>query len=204
MGRGAPAQAACRRCERRLICYARPHGSEKPHHRRPRPTVGHADDAALASGVTAIMFDQPAVAAVDVRGGAPGTRETDLLDAHRTVEKIDAVVLSGGSAFGLDSPSGVQACLREHGRGFAIGDVTIPIVPRRGAVRHDQRRRQEMGTLPALSRSRLRGGGRRRRRLRARHRGRGLRRHHGRSQGRARLGLGGDARAATRSARSSR
>jgi len=97
--------------------------------------VGHADDAALASGVTVILFDQPAVAAVDVRGGAPGTRETDLLDPHRTVERIDAVVLSGGSAFGLDSPSGVQAFLREQGRGFAIGDVTIPIVC--GAVLFD-------------------------------------------------------------------
>jgi L-aminopeptidase/D-esterase-like protein len=97
--------------------------------------VGNADDAVLASGVTAIIFDQPAVTAVAVRGGAPGTRETDLLDAHRTVERIDAVVLSGGSAFGLDSPSGVQAHLREHGRGFAIGDVTIPIVA--GAVLFD-------------------------------------------------------------------
>jgi D-aminopeptidase len=97
--------------------------------------VGNAQDAALASGVTAIIFDKPAVAAVDVRGGAPGTRETDLLDAHRTVEAIDAVVLSGGSAFGLDSPSGVQAWLREQGRGFAIGDVTIPIVS--GAVLFD-------------------------------------------------------------------
>ena len=90
--------------------------------------VGHADDARLASGVTAILFDQPAAAAVDVRGGAPGTRETDLLDAHRTVAAIDAVVLTGGSAFGLDSPSGVQAWLRGHGRGFAIGDIRIPIV----------------------------------------------------------------------------
>ncbi len=97
--------------------------------------VGNADDAALASGVTAIVFDRPAVVAVDVRGGAPGTRETDLLDAHRTVEAIDAIVLSGGSAFGLDSPSGVQAWLREQGRGFAIGDVTIPIVS--GAVLFD-------------------------------------------------------------------
>jgi D-aminopeptidase len=97
--------------------------------------VGNADDTGLASGVTAIIFDQPAVAAVDVRGGAPGTRETDMLDAHRTVEKIDAIVLSGGSAFGLDSPSGVQAYLREHGRGFAIGGVTIPIVA--GAVLFD-------------------------------------------------------------------
>ena len=70
-----------------------------------------------------------------MRGGAPGTRETDLLDAHRTLEAIDAVVLSGGSAFGLDTPSGVQAFLREQGRGFAIGNVTIPIVS--GAVLFD-------------------------------------------------------------------
>ena len=91
--------------------------------------VGHADDARLASGVTAILFDQPAAAAVDVRGGAPGTRETDLLDAHRTVQAIDAVVLSGGSAFGLDSGAGVQAWLRGHGRGFAVGDIRVPIVP---------------------------------------------------------------------------
>ena len=99
--------------------------------------VGNADDAKLASGVTAIVFDQPAVAAVDVRGGAPGTRETDMLDAHRTVERIDAVVLSGGSAFGLDAASGVQAWLREQGRGFAIGDIRVPIVS--GAVLFDMR-----------------------------------------------------------------
>jgi L-aminopeptidase/D-esterase-like protein len=97
--------------------------------------VGHADDARLASGVTAILFDEPAVAAVDVRGGAPGTRETDLLEPHRTVERIDAVALSGGSAFGLDAPSGVQAWLREQGRGFAIGDIRVPIVC--GAVLFD-------------------------------------------------------------------
>src|SRR5262245_40213798 len=90
--------------------------------------VGNADDGRLASGVTAILFDPPAAAAVDVRGGAPGTRETDLLDAHRTVEQVDAVVLSGGSAFGLDSSAGVQAWLRERGRGFSIGDIFIPIV----------------------------------------------------------------------------
>jgi len=98
-------------------------------------SVGNAEDARLASGVTAILFDGQATAAVDVRGGAPGTRETDLLDAHRTVEMIDAVVLSGGSAFGLDTPSGVQAWLREQGRGFAIGDIRIPIVS--GAVLFD-------------------------------------------------------------------
>jgi D-aminopeptidase len=90
--------------------------------------VGHADDARLASGVTAIIFEEPAVAAVDVRGGAPATRETDLLEPHRTVERIDAVVLSGGSAFGLDAGAGVQAFLRERGRGFAIGDIRVPLV----------------------------------------------------------------------------
>src|SRR6516165_6935907 len=90
--------------------------------------VGNADDARIASGVTAIVFEEPAVAAVDVRGGAPATRETDLLEPHRTAERIDAVVLSGGSAFGLDAGAGVQALLRERGRGFAIGDIRVPIV----------------------------------------------------------------------------
>src|SRR5262247_1225524 len=75
------------------------------------------------------------VAAVDVRGGAPGTRETDLLEPHRTAERIDAVVLSGGSAFGLDAGAGVQAFLREHGRGFAIADIRVPLVC--GAVLFD-------------------------------------------------------------------
>jgi D-aminopeptidase len=90
--------------------------------------VGQADDARLASGVTAIIFAEPAVVAVDVRGGAPATRDTDLLEPHRTVERIDAVVLSGGSAYGLDAAAGVQALLREKGRGFAIGDIRVPLV----------------------------------------------------------------------------
>src|SRR5215212_2225319 len=97
--------------------------------------VGNADNEKLASGVTAIVFDEPAVASADVRGGAPGTRDIDLLQPEETVERIDAVVLSGGSAFGLDSPSGVQAWLREQGRGFAIGNARIPIVP--GAILFD-------------------------------------------------------------------
>ena len=97
--------------------------------------VGNAVDARLASGVTAILFDEPAVASADVRGGAPGTRDIDLLQPDETVERIDAVVLSGGSAFGLDAPSGVQAWLREQGRGFAIGPVVVPIVP--GAIVFD-------------------------------------------------------------------
>ena len=90
--------------------------------------VGHADDPRLASGVSVIIFEEPAVVAVDVRGGAPATRDTDLLEPHRTVERIDAVVLSGGSAFGLDAGAGAQAFLRERGRGFAIGDVRVPLV----------------------------------------------------------------------------
>src|SRR5256714_12086426 len=97
--------------------------------------VGNADDVALASGVTAILFDQAAVASADVRGGAPGTRDTDLLRPEETVERIDAVVLSGGSAFGLDAAGGVQAWMRERGRGFAIGNIRVPIVP--GAIVFD-------------------------------------------------------------------
>jgi D-aminopeptidase len=97
--------------------------------------VGHADDARLASGVTAIVFDEPFVTAVDVRGGGPGTRETDLLDPARTVERIDAIALSGGSAFGLDAASGVQAYLRGIGRGYAVGTARVPLVP--GAILFD-------------------------------------------------------------------
>ena len=82
----------------------------------PGVRVGHADDAALASGVTAIIFDQPAVASIDIRGGGPGTRDGALLDPVNTVERIDAIALSGGSA-------------------FAVGDALIPIVP--GAVQFD-------------------------------------------------------------------
>jgi len=91
--------------------------------------VGQAGDARLGSGVTAIVFDAAVVASVDVRGGGPGTRETALLDPAQTVEGIDAIVLSGGSAFGLDAASGVQAWLREQGRGFRIRDAVVPIVP---------------------------------------------------------------------------
>src|SRR6476469_7293433 len=91
--------------------------------------VGHAEDAKLGSGVTAVIFDRPVTASVDVRGGGPGTRETALLDPAQTVEGIDAIVLSGGSAFGLDAASGVQAWLRERGRGFQVREARVPIVP---------------------------------------------------------------------------
>ena len=97
--------------------------------------VGQAADAKLGSGVTVVIFDTAVVASVDVRGGGPGTRETALLDPAQTVENIDAIVLSGGSAFGLDAASGTQAWLREQGRGFKIRDAVVPIVP--GAIMFD-------------------------------------------------------------------
>ena len=97
--------------------------------------VGHAEDAKLGSGSTAIVFDRPAVASVDLRGGGPGSRETELLAAHSTVERVDAIMLSGGSAFGLDATSGAQAWLHERGRGYAVGTARVPIVP--GAIVFD-------------------------------------------------------------------
>src|ERR1700723_4108457 len=92
--------------------------------------VGHADDATLASGVTAVIFDTPAVAAIHVRGGGPGTREGALLDLANTVDRIDAIALSGGSAFGLETGGGVQAWLAEQGRGFVGRGAVVPNVPR--------------------------------------------------------------------------
>ncbi len=97
--------------------------------------VGHADDRTLASGVTAVVFDNPAVAAIDVRGGGPGIRDGAMLDPVNVVEKIDAIAISGGSAFGLDAGGGVQAWLAEQGRGFRIREAVIPIVP--GAICFD-------------------------------------------------------------------
>lgn len=97
--------------------------------------VGHADNAELGSGVTAVIFDLPVVASMDVRGGGPGTREGSLLDPVATVEQIDGLTLSGGSAFGLEAGSGVQAWLAEQGRGFRIREAVIPIVP--GAICFD-------------------------------------------------------------------
>jgi L-aminopeptidase/D-esterase-like protein len=97
--------------------------------------VGHADDAALASGVTAVVFDAPAVAAIDVRGGGPGIRDGAVLDLANTVERVDAIALSGGSAFGLEAGGGVQAWLAERGRGFVVRGAVIPIVP--GAIVFD-------------------------------------------------------------------
>ena len=97
--------------------------------------VGNAGDEVLRSGVTVLLGDAPFTAGVHVMGGAPGTRETDLLAPDKTVEQVDALVLSGGSAFGLDAASGVADGLRAQGRGFAVGDVRVPIVP--GAILFD-------------------------------------------------------------------
>ncbi|MFC0812591.1 P1 family peptidase [Paracoccus panacisoli] len=97
--------------------------------------VGNAADAALKSGVTVLTADAPFACGVHVMGGAPGTRETDLLAPDRLVEQVDALVLAGGSAFGLGACDGVMAGLRAAGRGFAVGPVRVPIVP--GAILFD-------------------------------------------------------------------
>ena len=97
--------------------------------------VGHAQDLRIGSGVTAIIFDEPCVASVSVSGGAPGLRDVALLEPGMTVERVDALVLSGGSAFGLDAMGGVQAFLRERGRGLRVGAANVPIVP--GAILFD-------------------------------------------------------------------
>jgi len=110
--------------------------------------VGSAADGRLKSGVTVVLCEEPAVAGVQVLGGAPGTRETDLLEPHATVDAVNALVLSGGSAFGLDAASGVQAGLRELGVGFAVGSDRIPIVP--AAILFDLRNggRKDWGRYP--------------------------------------------------------
>lgn len=91
--------------------------------------VGNAGDDRVRSGVTVVLPDRPAAAAVDVRGGAPGTRETDALDPTCLVETVDAVVLSGGSAFGLEAASATLAWLAARGIGFPVGTARVPIVP---------------------------------------------------------------------------
>lgn len=91
--------------------------------------VGSSEDCVARSGVTVVLPDRSALGAVDVRGGAPGTRDTEGGDPTCLVDKVDAVVLAGGSAFGLDAASGVTSWLAEHGRGYPVGDALVPIVP---------------------------------------------------------------------------
>jgi D-aminopeptidase len=95
----------------------------------PGLAVGHADDARLRSGVTVILPGAPARGAADLRGGAPGTRETETMADAGLVNQLHALVLSGGSAFGLDAATGVQSFLREGGIGFEVGPARVPIVP---------------------------------------------------------------------------
>ena len=91
--------------------------------------VGHFTDTRRPTGCTVVIFVRGAAAGVDVRGSAPGTRETDLLNPINTVQQVNAIVLSGGSAFGLDAATGVMRYLEEHGVGFHFGSSVIPIVP---------------------------------------------------------------------------
>lgn len=97
--------------------------------------VGNAHDARLKSGVTVLTRTTPFTASVNIMGGAPGTRETELLAPDKTVAAVDALVLSGGSAFGIDACSGVMHGLREQGRGFRMGPVRVPLAP--GAILFD-------------------------------------------------------------------
>lgn len=97
--------------------------------------VGNAEDHQVKSGTTVLVGDRPFIASVDVMGGSPGAHETELLGPDKLVEQVDALVLSGGSAFGLDACAGVTDGLRRMGRGFAVETVTVPIVP--GAIIFD-------------------------------------------------------------------
>ena len=91
--------------------------------------VGNAHDDKLKSGVTVLTRSNSFRASVSILGGAPGTKETDLLSPDKLVDKIDGIVLSGGSAFGLDASSGVMDCLKNRNRGFDTGSIKVPIVP---------------------------------------------------------------------------
>jgi L-aminopeptidase/D-esterase-like protein len=91
--------------------------------------VGNAHDSKLKSGVTVLTRSTSFRASVSILGGAPGTKETDLLSPDKIVDNIDGIVLSGGSAFGLDASSGVMDCLKNRNRGFDTGSIKVPIVP---------------------------------------------------------------------------
>ena len=124
--------------------------------------VGNATDTRLKSGVTVLTADAPFRASVHVMGGAPGTRDTDLLAPDKLVDQVDALVLSGGSAFGLAACDGVMAGLRVAGRGFAVGAARVPIVP--GAIIFDLLNGGDKGwtdnPYPALGRAALDTAGR--------------------------------------------
>lgn len=121
--------------------------------------VGNAQDTGLRSGVTVLTADAPFAASVKVMGGAPGTRETDLLAPDKLVGGVDALVLSGGSAFGLAACDGVMEALHAAGRGFAVGAARVPIVP--GAIVFDLLNGGDkdwgINPYPGLGRMALRG-----------------------------------------------
>jgi L-aminopeptidase/D-esterase-like protein len=120
--------------------------------------VGHAQDLEALTGCTVILCRKGAVGGVDQRGGAPGTRETDLLDPVNLVEKVHAILLAGGSAFGLDAATGVMRYLEEQHIGFNAGPARVPIVPAAilfdlGLGRADRRPDAEMGYAAAAAAS---------------------------------------------------
>ncbi len=115
---------------RRTSAETGPSGSQGSITDVPGISAGHADNQQARTGCTVVLCgDEGAVAGVDVRGGAPGTRETDLLEPAALVERVHAVVLSGGSAFGLDAACGVMRFLEERGIGFDARVARVPIVP---------------------------------------------------------------------------
>lgn len=95
----------------------------------PGVQTGHAHDASLCSGVSVVVFEEPVIASCAILGGAAANRDTACLEPGMTVSAVDAIVLSGGSGFGLDAASGVQGWLKERGRGFAVREARVPIVP---------------------------------------------------------------------------
>ncbi len=95
----------------------------------PGVLVGHDTDDRRPTGVTVVLLPDGTTAGVDVRGAAPGTRETDLLDPVNTMQGVHAITLAGGSAFGLDAAGGVMQWLEEQGRGIEVGAVRVPLVP---------------------------------------------------------------------------
>ena len=97
--------------------------------------IGHAEDTKVKTGTTVILPEFPVTASVAIHGGAPGTSDVALLEPHQTIEKVNALVLSGGSAFGLDACAGVRQWLLEQNSGFKVGNAIVPIVP--GAIIFD-------------------------------------------------------------------
>ncbi|NLM06122.1 MAG: P1 family peptidase [Tissierellia bacterium] len=118
--------------------------------------VGHAENFEAMTGVTVIIAEDGATGGVDVRGSAPGTRETDLFQAEKTVDKVHSIVLAGGSAYGLEAATGVMEYLEHKGIGFKVGNIVVPIVA--GAVifdlangRSDIRPDSRMGLVAAIN-----------------------------------------------------